>query len=428
MHTCNKIIVVLFAVLSLHSEGTDAQTITLPEFINAALNNNPVLKSAANETVLSEKEIYIARSERFADVFLESNAGLTNEFRVGNDSKYLNARLSAEQLLWQNRKVGAVIHQAKYNAVVAINSFEGTRQDLILAVKTTYFNCQQQFALYCLAEDNTRRAALLLDYALERSKLGTGKRSDVLKAESDQSQAEFERELYYNAFRNSINNLTALTGLSPGTDWKPDSIQADEQGISFNESAISIIKLAELGYPELQAAINRELAQKEAVRASRAVLFPALSLGTGYALSDVPAYGQQNSWSALLTIRWNLFNGNEKQYRLQCEQIRAEKLSNQTEATRLELIRNINNWLISLDEARQQIILFKLMKTTTSESLEAAKAQFMAGTGSMLELTDARITDLMANRNFIQAITKYRISRANLERLTGKIDENDEHE
>jgi adhesin transport system outer membrane protein len=392
------------------------------------LSSNPALRSAANETALSEKEIYIARSERFADVSLESNAGLSDEFRVGNDYKYLNARLSAEQLLWHNRKVDAVLQQARYNAFVANHSFDGARQDLILAVKTAYFNCQQQFALYCLAEDNIRRSVLLLDYALERSKLGTGKRSDVLKAESDQAQAEFEKELYYNAFRNSKNDLTALTGLSPGDSWKPDSIQPDQQGFSLNESADSLIKLSVSGYPELQAAINRELGQKEAVRASRAVLFPALSLGTGYALSDDPAYGQQKSWSALLTLRWNLFSGNEKQYRLQCEQIRAEKLSNQTEATRIELIRNINNWLISLDEARQQITLFQSMKTTTSESLEAAKAQFMAGTGSMLELTDARITDLMANRNFIQAITKYRISRANLERLTGKTYENDENE
>ncbi len=428
MYTHKSLIAVLIAVLSLYSKKSYAQPVTLPEFINAALINNPVLKSAANESVISEKEIYIARSERFANVSFESSTGLMEEFQIGNDYKYLNARLSAEQLLWQNRKVNAALQQARYNAVVANHSFNGARQDLILTVKTAYFNCQQQFALYSLANNNARRAALLLEYALERSKLGTGKRSDVLKAESDQSQAEFEKELYYYAFRNSVNDLSALTGLSPGVEWKPDSIQSEEPAFSTNESADSLIKLAVSDFPELLVAISRELMQKEAVKVSRALLFPALSLNTGYSSSHDPTFGQQNSWSALLTLRWTLFNGNEKQYRLQCEQIRTEKLTNQKEATRLELIRNINNWLLSLDEARQQITLFRSMKRTTIEGLEAAKAQFMAGTGSMLELTDARVTDLMANKNLIQALTKYKISRANLERLTGKTDENNNYE
>lgn len=428
MYTHKSLFAVLIAVLSLYSEKSYAQPVALPEFINAALINNPVLKSAANESVISEKEIHIARSERFANISLESSTGFMEEFKIGNDYKYLNARLSAEQLLWQNRKVNAVLQQARYNAAVANYSFEGARQDLILTVKTAYFNCQQQFALYSLADNNARRAALLLDYALERSKLGTGKRSDVLKAESDHSRAEFEKELYYYAFLNSVNDLTTLTGLSPGVGWKPDSIQFEEPATSTHESADSLIKLAVSDYPELLVAINREMMQKEAVKVSRALLFPALSLNTGYSSRHDPTFGQQNSWSALLTLRWTLFNGNEKQYRLQCEQIRTEKLTNQKEATRLELIRNINNWLLSLDEARQQITLFRSMKRTTIEGLEAAKAQFMAGTGSMLELTDARVTDLMANKNLIQALTRYKISRANLERLTGKTDENNNYE
>jgi outer membrane protein TolC len=418
-----NLLIALVPALFLSFENNCAQPVTLPEFIDAALTNNPVLKSAANETTISGKEIRIARSERYARVFLESNAGFTNEFSKEDDYKYLNTRIYAEQLLWQNRKVDATLQQARYNALATNSSFDGSRQDLILAVKTAYFNCQQQFELYRLAEDNTRHTALLLDYAFERSKLGTGKRSDVLKAESDRSQAEFEEERYHNAFRSSVNDLIALTGLSPGVNWKPDSIKLEEPAITTCQSADSLIQLAVSEYPELQAALNREFMQKEAEKASRALLYPSLSVNTGYAWSDDPTFGQQKNWSALLTLRWNLFSGKENQYRLQCEQIRTEKLRYQTEAIRLDLIRNINNWLISLDEARQQIDLFRLMKTTTREGLESAKAQFMAGTGSMLELTDARITDLMTNKNFIQAITMYRISLANLERLTGKTNE-----
>jgi outer membrane protein TolC len=58
---------------------------------------------------------------------------------------------------------------------------------------------------------------------------------------------------------------------------------------------------------------------------------------------------------------------------------------------------------------------------TTSENLEIAKAQYKSDTGSMLELTDARIFDLLAKQKNIQAITSYKIALANLERLTGNM-------
>jgi outer membrane protein TolC len=62
---------------------------------------------------------------------------------------------------------------------------------------------------------------------------------------------------------------------------------------------------------------------------------------------------------------------------------------------------------------------------TTSENLESAKAQYQSGTASMLELTDARITDLIAKQNNIKAIARYRMAMANLERLIVKSNENE---
>jgi outer membrane protein TolC len=82
------------------------------------------------------------------------------------------------------------------------------------------------------------------------------------------------------------------------------------------------------------------------------------------------------------------------------------------------LAKELNNRLINLREAESQIKLTDKMIKSTSENLEIVKAQYNAGTGSMLELTDARINDLNAREKNIRAITAYRIARVILERLT----------
>jgi outer membrane protein TolC len=75
--------------------------------------------------------------------------------------------------------------------------------------------------------------------------------------------------------------------------------------------------------------------------------------------------------------------------------------------------------MISLFEAVEQINLTRSLMKTTRENLAVARGQYIAGIGSILELTDARITDLQAQKNNVQAITGYKKALANLERLTG---------
>jgi outer membrane protein TolC len=423
-----KLLIVCCAIAYTGFNKTLAQSVALHNFIHAALNNSPVLRAAAGEYSVSGKEISMARSQRYATVSLEGNTGFANEFKAGNNYTSSGVRLYMEQTIWQNRKVDAAIQQAKYKALIAASSFKVTKQDLILAVKTVYYNCQQLYELFHIAVDNRGRASVMLDYDVEQSQLGIGRKSDVLKAESDWSQAEYEEQMYFNAFRNSQNDLIALTGLSPGYEWTPDTITLTEPYQYNLQSADSLIQTAVLLYPELQVAQYGELYRQEQVKIIKAGLFPILSINSGYEWIYNPAFQQQNNWLAMLTLRWKLFNGKEKQYQLQSEQIKTEIFSNQTELIRINLFRDISNWLIELNDARQQMLLFQSLKKTTLEGHEAAKAQYMAGTGSLLELTDARITDLLANKNYIQAITKYRISMAKLERLTGKIYENESDE
>jgi outer membrane protein TolC len=133
---------------------------------------------------------------------------------------------------------------------------------------------------------------------------------------------------------------------------------------------------------------------------------------------------EQKGWYSVLALRWDIYSGNERRHRIQTEQVRESVYKNQAERVNIFLIKEINNKLLDLKEAEEQIALSLRLLTSTLENLEMAKAQYNAGTGSMLELTDARVTDLKAKQRNLQAIASYQLAIANIERLTNYVYDN----
>lgn len=280
-----------------------------------------------------------------------------------------------------------------------------------------------QFQLYLISIDNVNRSRLFLEYAHERYKTGTGRKSDVLKAESDLTEAEFDSEYNRSLLARSQNELSRLTGLTPELFSKlEDPIRYEGAG-EYNNKFDSLRNTAFRNYPDLKIVNNQELSQQARIDVAKAELYPRLGLNAGYTWSYNPALPEQKGWFTGLTLRWQLFSGNEQRNRIQFEITKKVIFENRKDEIKDFLVTELNNRLINLREAESQIKLTDRMIMSTSENLEIAKAQYNAGTGSMLELTDARINDLNAKQKNIRAITAFQIALVNLERLTNNMNQ-----
>jgi len=397
---------------------SQTQPITIAQCIEAALKTNPTLKQSVTESSMAAVDIKIARSGRYPSLSTEVAAGFSDQNRLGNNYKTGFARLSADQLIWQNNKVDAAIEQARFAGKAADASQEAGKQELIIAVKTLFYDCQQQLQLHTIAGDNVARAEVFLQYARERVNAGLGRRSEVLKAESDLVQALFEQNATLNAYRKLLNDMSMLTGLPSGQLAEHEKWVADTT-VHIMQSMDSILNIALIRYPELQATLNLRSSQESKIKEVHAALLPGLFLNTGYEWSDNPLTDNQKGWFALITLRWDIFNGNVNRYREKLEFLKKENYDYQVEEIQNYVIREVNNRIISLFEAVEQINLTRSLMKTTRENLAVARGQYIAGTGSILELTDARITDLQAQKNNVQAISGYKKALANLEQLTG---------
>jgi outer membrane protein TolC len=400
---------------------TGVQSVTLNQCIDSALIYNPFIKESVNETIISELAVKTARSGLYPVISADFSGGYSNQSKLGNDCRTGNGTISVDQVLWQNGKVKSSIDQARYNQNAADLTLDARKLDIILSVKTNYFNCLLQNKLYQIAIENVSKANLFLDYANERYKVGAGRKSDVLKAESNLAEAEFERDTYLNSLAQAQNELGMLTGFSPDRLSMLENRWSNDQLIGSGQHADSLSAIAFHNYPELLVINNLQLSQQAKIRKVNAELYPRLGFNGGYNWSYNPVLSQQKGWYSVLTLRWQIFNGNEFRYRIQIEKTRKTIYDNQEAEIKTFLIKEIRNRIISVNSAESQIRLTDRLMKTTSENLEIAKAQYKSGTGSMLELTDARMFDLLAKQKNIQAITSYQIALANLERLTGNM-------
>lgn len=422
----SKIITILFLCLSpliAIAQNTDTMDVSLNDCIKTALQNNPSIKESENEVNMSSLAYKTAQSGLRPVVSAEASGGLSNQYKLGNNYNIGSASISASQILWQKGMVRSSIIEANYVFESTKASLQAQIQDITLAVKTTYINCVLQEQLYLSTLDNVAKARLFLDYAKERYKIGAARKSDLLKAESDLAEAEYECLNYRNSQEQAQNELAMLTGIPVERLARLKSL-SDQQNVSFIESIDSIQNIALSNYPELLAIKSMEQSQQAKINQANASLYPQISVRGGYDWSYNPMVKEQKGWSSVLALRWDIFNGNERRHRIQTEQVRESIYKNQTEQVTIMLIKEINNKFLDFKEAEEQIARSIRLMASTSENLEMAKAQYTAGTGSMLELTDARISDLKAKQKNLQAIASYQLAKANLERLTNNVYDN----
>lgn len=408
---------VLICSLKLTAQS-DSTIVTLSQSIAAALYNNPSIKQATNAVVAANFAVKIAESGYFPVISTDISGGFSDQYRLNNNFRTGNASLSADQLLWQKGKIKASVVQAHYLQLAESYSLESRKEDIIESVKTTYLNCQMQNQLYLIAIVNVDRSRLFLEYACERYKTGAGRKSDVLKAESDLSEAEFGSDSFRNLIAQSKNELSLLTGLAPEMFSKLEDPLRYDRLTEYEDQIDSLRSRAFRNYTDLKIVRNQELSQQAKIVESKAELYPRLGLNAGYNWSYYPSLTDQKGWYTGLTLRWQMFRGNEQRNKIQLEMTKKVIYENRKDEVKDFLAKELNNRLINLREAESQIKLTDKMIKSTSENLEIVKAQYNAGTGSMLELTDARINDLNAREKNIRAITAYRIARVNLERLT----------
>ena len=301
----------------------------------------------------------------------------------------------------------------------------------VVAVLSAYFNVVQQQQLLSVQQTALDISRERLEKAKVRREVGGVSSTDFLNA-----QVAYNND--YSAFLNqeltlmtAIKNLNLQMGQDPAMPVKvSESLQIPPLELSFE----ALWEMAQQGNAAIIAARESEKASRAAVGNANAAYYPRISLNASYGYSDRTATNEvfnqfrprqfessSTDQSVGVSLSWNLFNGFRDEVARQNAQIDAKVAQLQLENVLLQqksLLRD------QYDAFFKQLEILKLEQENVGaaqQNLQRQQERYDIGAASSLDFRDAQLSFIRAQTALIAAQFRARITRLEIDRLTGQI-------
>jgi len=415
-----SILVLLFTyTVSLFAQESQSGVFNIDSCIQYAFKNSPYLKAGNKEVLIAAKEVDIMKSKRFPQIDVSANYFRTsqNEYPYEYPSGFAGIELT--QSVWKNGKITTLIENAAVGRQMAETKFQIEKNNMILTINQQYLILLKNQELELLSDKIAERIAINLESAKERYKSGVARKSDILKAETGLSDANFTHTGYATARKISEHDLLKTIGADLNHDIKVINTLQDTDFTYTTWKLDRFYALALKNLPELKYSDLSISWQDLLIKYEKRANGPDLDLYAAYSYLDSPV--EKNNWSGSLglTLNFTIFNGFETKNKIVKASLRREQFEYEKEELLQTVKLEIRQSYLELLEARQQIENANKQRENSAENLKIATGEYQQGISSMLELLDAENADFTANQNYINALWWYQMAKAAIERKTG---------
>lgn len=337
---------------------------------------------------------------------------------VAGASESYNAGLSLSYSVFNGGQRFADMDRARADIASAEADLENQRFGVILQTKDLYFAALRQSDLLEVARASVERAEESLANTRRRTELGSGTRSDTLRARlevANAMQAVLQAEAATRAARFSLGRQVGLSEPVmpelPG-DLAPSSLALSEQ---------EMFLLAEERSPAVRSARAAARAASAAASSSRSSRFPSLRLSSGYSWANRQAAltGGTTSWNIRLSGSYNVFDGfNRDQSITRAENQERVAFVQEEDARRL-VRAQVDGALFALRTSEQAIAIAVEARDVAAEDLRVVQQRFDLSVATILDLITSQIALVQAESGLVTARYDYAVARAQLEAILG---------
>ncbi len=330
------------------------------------------------------------------------------------------------QSLFEGGRMASSLRTARLLREQALALHRAVLADIVTEVREAYYNVLLAEKEIAVSEASVELLLRELEDNQRRFNAGTVPRFNVLRAEVELANARPRVSRARNAHRIAKNQLVNQLGYSVPRDiWEdiPLRLSGTLDAPRFTHTVPEAIRQALEQRPELTAARLGEQLRREGVVSARAGYLPRLQGYAGYGARksnfsrelDDTVHG----WEAGIQATWSLFDGALTRGKVAEARALLEKAEIESDdlARRIEL--EVRVAYSTLVEAWEVLESQKKVVEQAEEALRLARARVDAGTSTQLDvlsaqtaLTDARTTEIRAQRN-------YAVALARLERAIG---------
>lgn len=430
------------------------KTLTIEDCIRIALKNNPQLKNAERQLRLAGTNVTTAMSAILPNLSASFSSSRryqapqgpylqeipvpdpqTGGFKLVQkeiflESFYRNSFASGLNLnqniydggRWWNR-----IKQANANYARAEFDYRATREKIIAQVAEKYYELLKNIRLQEVYELAVKSAEEQLRKTESMYEVGSVAQADVYRARVSLGQEKTNLIQQKNAVRISESALKVVLGISSS---QPIRIVPGELNLEpLNMPLEEIFALAEKHNPELKSLEQALRADTYAIKVAKGAFLPSVSLRLGYSRYHTvfdnlyDPFDKNYQLSGSISVSWNLFNGFADKAALERESLTyymdKENLINRRLTLRSEIEQAYLNYQAyeEIEKINEESV------KSAEEDLRLSEERYRVGSGTMLDVIDARVNLRRARATLVS--TKYNklIALAQLYSKLGMLEE-----
>jgi len=420
-------IAALLSVPTLLQAQTKQDSLTLEQVVERALAASPDIVQATSSVSTASSGERLAWGAFLPTLSLSTGAGLasterfnptTNTSVTGSSDSY-TAGLSAGIDLFTGGRRGAELKRASANSDAAEATLIERRYAVTLNAKQAYFDLAKAGELAQVAATRLQRADEGLTAAQRRLQVGTATRSDVLRAQLEQTNAKQALATARSNENTLAYALARLVGSDTPVYAKPFTQQAPRP-ISLSED--ELMRIATEQAPAVLTATASYTASRASASAARAQYLPTLRLSGGYDWfnQDAAVTGGKLSWSTRLSLNYPLFNGFSREDNIARATAAERNAAALAADARLKARADLERTYNALKLAEEQVALSRQAVEVAREDLRVQEERYKLGMSTILDRITSQINVMDAENNEVAARYDYEIARAQLEALIGR--------
>jgi outer membrane protein len=293
---------------------------------------------------------------------------------------------------------------------------------VLLTTRAAYFNCQQNYALVRVAQQNLDDQSKHVEQMTAYVKAGTHPPVDLAQAQQQAAAANYQLIQAKGAYLTSKAALQQAMGVDAPPDF---DVNTDEFPPVKGEDSTTDTLLPEAiaARPEIRAIDDQIAAQRLTISANRESWAPSLSAVASAAGSWADYEGASSltpNAKAGLVLNWPFYLGGIAQASTRQAEAVIVQLQAQEDADKQQVRNDVENGLIAIRAAKGQVASAQEALSYAKEQLRLAEGQYQAGVGIALGVFDAQVAVYTAGGQVAQSTDALATGRAQLIKALGR--------
>jgi len=384
---------------------------TLQQAVQKTLQSNPEVQAGIQARNASEQNLKLSRSDYYPEIYLAAAVGdentdspYTRSLASGSDSIDLTRKevaLVVKQLIYDGLATPQTVQTSESRLQASDMRLQAVMENISLRTTQVYLAVLREQQLLALAKENLQAHDKIHKRVKQRADRGVGRKADLNQVEGRLALAESQLIASETNLYNAKVNYLRVVGDMPEDDMLMPASLASALPVNLQEA----LDVSQQNNPRLKSAMAEVMAANAQRKVARSGFYPQLDLvfeqNWDENLDGVE--GDNDGYSLMLKLRYNLFNGGGDRARSRQAAFRAEESKALQDRTQREIVEELNLAWTTYKAVRNQLIYLKQHVDASVQTQDAYDKQFNIGKRTLLDLLDARNELFQAKRAYASA-------------------------